>query len=174
MENLTFRSRLGHLLQKSRKALRLYSSLGKKRGDKASELNEAQIAEWRSVNSELHRALAAALDQPHHKHLVSEVFGLKERFFGEWKTSEADLHQKQRELMESSEAGDFIRAAVLSSELVTLKARSQAAQAAHHELGEVVDKSRVSQPAIELSETIDPRAMAKPQMAKVIPIRRGA
>jgi hypothetical protein len=60
--------------------------------------------------------------------------------------------RSQRELILSAEKGDFIRASTLSTTLVSLKARVQAGQAAHHELDTLIKKSKVVRPVAELSE----------------------
>jgi len=149
MESETFRSRLAQLVQKSRKAIRLYTSMGKLGPDRG-EFAEVQVGQWREVNSELLRALSELLDNPNQRALAGQVFALRDRFCAEWRRVEADLRVKQQELISAAERSDFVRAAHLSRELVLLKAREQATQAAHHELEEVLKKSRLSQPTIEL------------------------
>jgi hypothetical protein len=69
-----------------------------------------------------------------------------------WRTSESELVQSQRELIACAERGDFIRAASLSINLVSLKARVQAGQAAHHELDMLIRRSKVIRPSAELTE----------------------
>ena len=181
MDSVTFRSRVSELLQKSRKALRLYSSVGKLHNDKASELTESQVAEWKRVNGELSHELTHALEKTNNKAFVSEIFSVRDRFYGEWKVAEADMHRKQRMLLECSENGDFVKSSVLAQELVLLKARSQACQAAHHELNEVLTKGRVQQPPIELAQEVVELKNAQetieeeePKLAKVIPLRQKA
>lgn len=180
---MPFRSRLVQLMQRSRKALRLYSSVERVAGDNTSELADLQVSEWRRVNAELLKELNLAIGHPNQKRMVSEVFGIRDQFYGEWKLAEAEMHQKQNFLLESSENGDFVRASVLARELVTLKARTQACQAAHHEVQEVIQKSRVSQPRgedtgepvqPEKERTPEPRAAKEEiRVAKVIPLRKG-
>ena len=185
MENMTFRSRLVQLMQKSRKALRLYSTVERFPNDNAAELAEVQVAEWRRVNTELLRELNLALEHPNQRRMVAEVFGVRDQFYGEWKLSEADLVRKQRQLIDCSEAGDFIKASMLAKELVMLKARVQACQAAHHEVSDLITRSHVSQPNIDLQELeqepiVEPQPIvveeAEPEeevrIAKVIPLRK--
>jgi len=183
MESMPFRSRLVQLMQRSRKALRLYSSVERLPGDNTSELAELQVSEWRRVNSELLKELNLAISHPNQKRMVSEVFGIRDQFYGEWKLAEAEMHQKQQLLLEASENGDFVRASVLARDLVTLKSRTQACQAAHHEVQEVIKKGRVSQPRVSDKEELDlpekePTAEIRPtrqeiRVAKVIPLRKG-
>lgn len=174
MENHTFRSRLAELMQKSRKALRLYTSMGRINNNAHSELNEMQAQQWKEINADLLRQISAAMESPNSRALVADIFTLRDRFYAAWRSAEADVHNKRRDLISSAENGDFIKSAVLGRELVLLKAREQAAQAAHHELQEVLTRSRVAQPTIELSQdNVVPEVEEVPEklFAKVIPLR---
>ena len=142
-------------IQKSRRALRLYSSAGSNgfsRDGSSGELPAAQVAQWREVNGLLLRKLSEAAEAPNTKKIIYDVFALRSEFQTLWRTTESELVQSQRELIASAESGDFIRAAVLSTSLVSLKARLQAGQAAHHELDLLIKRSKVVRPAAELSE----------------------
>jgi hypothetical protein len=156
MESESFRSRLLALIQKSRRALRLYNNSGSqsivRMEGTSAELSNAQVAEWREVNSLLLRKLTESADSPSTKKLVYDVFALRSEFQALWRTSESELVQMQRELIASAERGDFIKASGLAVNLVSLKARVQAGQAAHHELDLLIKRSRVVRPAAELSE----------------------
>lgn len=156
MESESFRSRVMALIQKSRRALRLYSSAGNAsfvRMEGASvELSNAQVGEWREINSLLLRRLTEAADSPNTKKLIYDVFALRNDFHTLWRSSESELVVSQRELIACAERGDFIKATSISTLLVSLKARVQAGQAAHHELDMLIKKSKVVRPAAELSE----------------------
>jgi hypothetical protein len=156
MESESFRSRVVALIQKSRRALRLYSNTtgqAMARVEGASpELSAAQVAEWREVNSLLLRKLTESAESPSTKKLVHDIFSLRNEFQAMWRTSESELVTQQRELVSGAERGDFIKASSLSTQLVSLKARVQAGQAAHHELDLLIKRSRVVRPATELSE----------------------
>lgn len=154
MEGETFRSRVARLIQRSRKALRLYSSIGRAPADQGRELSELQLGQWKEVNAELARDLTTALERPNQRGLASEVAELRDRFYGEWRMAEAELHEQQRGLIAAAEHGDFIRATHLSQRLVVLKARVQATQAAHHELSELSDKSRQPVSTVEFTREI--------------------
>jgi hypothetical protein len=125
--------------------------MGRLSGGEASEFAELQVVQWREVNSDLLRELSSALDNPNTRALTGAVLGLRDRFYADWRRVESELRVKQHELVSVSEQGDFIKAAHLSRDLIVLKAREQAAQAAHHELQDVVKRSRLAQPTIELS-----------------------
>jgi len=199
MENPTFRSRLSQLMQKSRKALRLYSSMSvgngainsARVGSESGEFSDLQVMEWREVNSELLKALTVAVGSPTSKRVVADVFALRDRFHAEWRAQETEQHQGQSALVLAAQQGDFVRAAVVSRSLVICKARMQACHAAYQELHDVLTQSRIPTPAIELSHvhTNESRSNAYtelslavanngsagtngPVLAKVIPIRK--
>ena len=156
MESESFRSRVVALIQKSRRALRLYTNstgqaMARVEGS-TPELSAAQVSEWRDVNGLLLRKLTMAADSPSTKKLVHDVFALRNEFQSMWRTSESELVTQQRELVAAAERGDFIKASGLSTSLVSLKARVQAGQAAHHELDILIKRSRVVRPAAELTE----------------------
>ena len=156
MESETFRSRVVALIQKSRRALRLYSHAGGQGLSRVEgltpELSANQVSEWRDVNSMLLKKLSESADSPSTKKLVYDVFALRNEFQTLWRTSESELVQQQTELIEASQRGDFIKASSLAVSLVSLKARVQAGQAAHHELDVLIRRSRVVRPAASLND----------------------
>lgn len=161
-------------MQKSRKALRLYTSVGRLSTPVHSELNEMQVQQWKEVNADLLKQISAAMDSPNSRALVADIFTLRDRFYATWRSAEAEVHVKRKELLSAAENNDFIKAAVLGRDLVLLKAREQAAQAAHHEIQEVLTRSRVAQPTIELSQehiVPEPEQMPERHVAKIIPLR---
>ncbi|MCB0352734.1 MAG: hypothetical protein KDD64_04390 [Bdellovibrionales bacterium] len=194
----TFRSRLVRLVQKSRKALRLYTNVGKGQRGVIAENSESQVREWREVNAKLSRELTCILEDSAGRELSRQVFKLRDDLYTEWRTAQAALHDQQRSLIVSAESSDFIKACSLSRELVPLKARVQALQAAYHELQQVLDQSQVvppkksedgrqldsllseSRPSQQQSEQSGGEALfgdsdfEEPEYrAKVIPLRRG-
>jgi len=164
MQGETFRGRVARLIQRSRKALRLYSSIGRTPFDQdrldqggreqSRELSELQLGQWKEINAELARELTAALERPNQRGLPAEVAALRDRFYGEWRMAEAELHEQQRGLIAAAEHGDFIRATHLGQRLVVLKARVQATQAAHHELSDLSDKSKLGSSTVEFTREI--------------------
>lgn len=187
MENLTFRSRLLKLVQKSRKAVRLYSGIEKNSStDLPQDYRDLQVQEWKNVTGDLLKQLTSCLENPNTRRLVADVYSLRDRYYNEWRLVESELHVSQRDLVAASEGGDFTRAVSLAVRLVSLKARVQACQAAHHELNDVIQKSRVSEPAIELSfdqvvgdgqesgldDSDDQSPLLNNVTAKVIPLRQ--
>ena len=193
MESESFRSRVLALIQKSRRALRLYSSAGStsfvRMEGASTELSNAQVGEWREINSLLLRRLTEAADSPNTKKLIYDVFALRNDFQTLWRSSESELVVSQRDLIACAERGDFIKASSLATVLVSLKARVQAGQAAHHELDMLIKKSKVVRPAAELSEEgatvlstlelLDDQAIAdedggQPRSAPVLKLAAGA
>ena len=153
-----------NLLQKSRKALRLYKSLNYSKNDKLAELKEKQAEEWRNLNAGLLEKLSEILSSPKQTEITNELGKLKENYYSEWRAVEADLHRLQRDLISASERGDFIKSASTSSELVALKAKMQATQAAYHELEELLTGKQ-----IVVNDQPMPEQASK--LAKVIPLR---
>jgi hypothetical protein len=156
MESESFVYRLNALNKKSPRALRLYSTAGGSSYNRVEgtigELPSVQVAEWREINGLLLRKLTEAAEAANTKKIIYDVFALRNEFQTLWRTTEAELVQSQRDLIASAESGDFIRAATLATNLVSLKARLQAGQAAHHELDLLIKRSKVVRPAAELSE----------------------
>ncbi|MGI6523740.1 MAG: hypothetical protein ACOX2O_00365 [Bdellovibrionota bacterium] len=175
MESETFQIRVSKLIQKCRKAVRLYSSVGRLAGVKQNEFSELQVAEWKDVNILLLQGLTSIMEVPGRKGLSADLFALRDRFYMLWRAAESDMHMQHKDLLAVVEGSDFIKAAKLSSQLISLKARVQATQAAHHELQDLLDKSHLVPPAIELSkEAILSESVEEDttSLAKVIPLRR--
>lgn len=173
MESETFRSRVVKLLQKSRQAFRLYSSMGRApcHAERADP-GEKQATEWRQVNAELIRELSSVLELPQHREQITRLFALRDRFQQEFRLSETEQHVQQRELLSAAESGDFVRSAVISQDLISKKARVQALQAAHHELEDLIVKSRLVPPTILLTTESVMEISSPDNLARVIPLRR--
>lgn len=169
MDGDTFRVKLLKLMQRSRKALRLYSSVGRMRNDHSSELSDLQIAQWKLINAELVKQLSLLLDGPAGRSLSADVLSLRDRFYHEWRQSQANLHRRQNELIALAEKGDFAKVAVLSRELVGLKARSQAAQAAQHELSDVLKRVNLEHITVELRDDSVVEELKEASTAKILP-----
>ncbi len=169
MNGDTFRVKLLKLMQRSRKALRLYSSVGRMRNEHANELSDLQITQWKLINAELVKQLSLLLDVPGNRTLSSDVLSLRDRFHHEWRQSQANLHARQDELIALAEKGDFAKVAVLSRELVALKARSQAAQAAQHELSDVLKRISLEHTTVELCDESVVEEVKEVPTAKIIP-----
>lgn len=186
MTSHTSRSRIAELLQRSRRALRLYSSIGKS-AVHANTYSEKQAIEWRDVNSELTQSLSRSLEKPSTKSLLDEVALLRDRFHDEWKRSESKMQVSKKELVEALDRGDFVKCSLLSENLVILKSRSEATYAAYSELTSVIgDRVTSELSSANLATEIEERhiklmshqVISLPQdsndrrLAKIIPIRR--
>jgi hypothetical protein len=187
MENETFRSRVANLVARSRKALRLYSNAGR-----GGSYGDTQTAQWRDITSDLLRDLTSAVQKNQSvKNLSAAIFSIRDKFNSIWRAAESEMHVKHKELLNSLEQSDYVKSALLSGGLVSLKARFQASQAAHHELEELIKSSHYAHDPIELtdpmeieiteSESDEQKSVAnsrsnsfslKSKAAKVIPIRK--
>jgi len=143
--------RVHELLIKSRKAVRLYTSMGK-----GSQASDSQIAEWRDANQTLVRELTDLLASPQTKTVGPGLYRIREIFLSSWKDSEDELKKRHFELTRAAENGDYIKSSLLAQELVVLKARTQASQAAAHEVGQIIEKSKVPAPPIQLVSEVKP------------------
>lgn len=164
MDGSTFRSRLGTLMQRSRRAMRLYEGVT---GGQGGAFAETQAREWRYANCELLKGLASALEKSSPRELLVDVLSLRRSFESEQCSVEVEISQKGVDLQSASKCGDFIKAALLSTELVSLKARSQALHAVQHELELVLKQSKAS----VKSEEAPPLLGRMPE--NVIPLRLG-
>ncbi len=169
MEEQTFRSRLVELLSKSRKANRLYSGVTRTR--RGSEFAEAQATEWQTVNNDLTVQLSTILDDPSSKKLSTDVLNLLNNLLSQSQTTEAEINSKKARLLAIVEAGDFVQSSLLSRELVSLRARLQALQAAYAELKGTIKKARSDLNPMELTAQQVLDVPEKP-VAKIIPFRQ--
>lgn len=151
--------------------------MGRVRGIGGGDHSETQLAEWRDVSGMLIKDLSAALEAGNAKKLAADLFIIRDRCCDAWREVETVVHVKHKELNQACTAGDYVKAAILSKELVRLKAKLQASQAAHHELQEVIKQSKVRVPTIELTREFAPESEESletdyPAAANVIPLRR--
>lgn len=173
MERESLRVRAAGLVQKSRRALRLYTSIGRKGRGGESELSELQLIEWRTVNTEIIDTLAPLVEIDRVHDLANEISILADQFRVRWRATQSELHDGQRRLVTTAERGDFIKAAQLSELLVSLKARVQACHAAYYEVNAISSRSEgeIIEPQPEV--TLAGSEEVAPSSAKVIPLRRG-
>jgi hypothetical protein len=177
----TFRTRLLELIQKSRKACRLYASMGKHSGrgnSYAGDLTDLQAEEWRRVNVELATRLGESFDKPDQRKAAIEVVTARDTFLRELGLSRNELNQKKAELSMSSSREDFVVCAIASRELVVLKARCQALEAACHEIDQVIKRSKLEGISVELPQDAVEVSIEKEEPApepfktKIIPLRK--
>ncbi len=237
MEHDTFRNKLSKLTQKTRKALRLYSSSGnsplghasrplghtsksgsaRNRSTQSSssplqqlsrqpvavsqdsyltngsfptesehavdsiDYSVLQVQQWKEVTRDLLQKITPLLTISNNRKLVIEFYGIRDQFYNEWRLLQADLHTRQLELEAAAEGGEFVKCVNLSVDLVSLKARMQACQAAHNELQRIIENSKVSSPTAqeiesqrieEEEEVAEEAPHYDPDDSNVIPLRR--
>lgn len=111
-----------------------------------------QATQWRDITADLLKDLSSAAQKNQSvKNLSAEIFTIRDKFNSIWRSVEAEMHLKHKELISLSESGDFVKAAIVSSGLVSAKARYQASQAAHHELEELIKSSHYASEPIVLT-----------------------
>ena len=176
MESETLQIKISKLIQKSRQAVRLYSSVTRPHPTSRGEFTDFQVAEWKEINMLLVQTLSSIMDIPGKKSLSSDVFAVKEKFYTLWRSAEGDLQRTHADMLHAVEKSDYFKIASLGCELISLRARVQATQAAYNELQVLLGKSRVTKPAVELSHNPLPEEKVKKgsvqRSAKVIPITR--
>ena len=173
MEKETFRHRLFALLQKSRQAFRLYSSVGRSPRGQTAEFSEMQAVEWRNMNAELIAQLSSFMDRSvNNRELVAHTLRVRERFYNDYRLAEGELHNRQKELILCAERGDFVKASVMSRELISLKARIQACQAVYHEVDDLVMRGQIAESTISLTSDRVIEEEKPLKVAKVIPLRK--
>lgn len=150
MDKDTTHTRTLALLQRSRKAYRLYSSMSRVQEGENGAASALQLREWGDVNFKLSQSLSTAIES--RSALSTVLVSVGELFYRNWRESQTELVRKQRELLRCVESTDFIRASRLATELIVLKARCQACQAAHHELDRLIGRTQGSDSATVKSE----------------------
>lgn len=174
MGSQTFRLRLAKLRQKSRRALRLYTRMGRfPSGNENPLFTELQLEEWKTVNADLIDKLGRCIEDSNTRRVACEVFALRDFYQTASRNAGVLLREKQDELLRAAQQGDFVKAAMLSRELISLKARLEASLAAHHELQLVLRRSRIVRPSEEqLEPVIVPQIAPLIENGNVIPLRR--
>ncbi len=175
MDESTFYSRIAALARKSKKAVTLYSSVGKSRADQS--LSDRSVQIWKEINRELCFSLEKLLQQNPKRNLSQSVMSLRDIFYSRWREEEAALAQGRRELELAVENSDFMKVAKLAERLALHKAALQANRAAYGELHSLLDYSQVRQRQEELLTPGDSPAEKTAQKekkdgAQVIPLRR--
>lgn len=156
MSQQPFSTRLASLVQRARQASRMYASIERSASgaETPNEEKESQAREWRVSNEVLLNRIATLMGtRPVTAVAPREVAGILHQFESEAVEWSRELSIGQGRLMECAAAADYIATARLARELVSLKARSQAAHAIVHELTSLLaphpSRSTASSPAPE-------------------------
>lgn len=151
----------------------MYTSMGRMHGNDHGAHSEQQIAIWREVNVALLDTLLEVLEKDNREAIVTDIYRIHDRYSQSWRRFQSELHTRQGALISAAENGDFNKCALLSKELILLKARVQATEAAHCELKQLVDRGNSRRPVNERREdAISEDDSPLLQQAKVIPLRR--
>ncbi len=173
MDHEGIRTRLSMLRQKTRKALGFYKKMARGPSSPKQEIAELQMAEWREVTGELLEKLVPCIEETNVARASQLALVLRDGFNEKWRSSEAAVHIKQKDLVRAADRGDFVKAAILSQELVRLRAQQQASQAAYNELCSVLSRSRYRSDNSLTHEFSVPEPSQEVHLASnVIPLRR--
>lgn len=144
MNGETTASKVNRLLQKSRQAFRIYSSMSKSAKAEHNEYADMQAVEWKNINAELVRQLTHVIEKYSAKNLNIQIARMRDIMLSDYRRVEAELNAEHREVIACAQRADFIRVAQLSRILISKKAFVQAAQAASHELSLIIDDKIVN------------------------------
>ena len=176
MESETLQIRISKLIQTSRKAVRFYSSVPRPRPISRGEFSDFQVTEWKEISELLVQELSSIMDIPGKRSLSADVFAVRDKFYTLWRSAEGDLKRTHAEMLHAVNKSDYCKIASLGCQLISLKARVQATKAAYNLLQDLLKKSHVAQPAIELSQNQIPEEKVEKESlqrsAKVIPLTR--
>ena len=174
MGSQTFRLRLAKLRQKSRRALRLYTRMGRfPSGNENPLFTELQLEEWKTVNADLVEKLGHCIEDSNTRRVACDIYSLRDFYQNGACLTENVLLAKQNELLSAAQQGDFVKAALTSRELISLKARFEANRAAHHELQLLLRRSRIVRPSEDqIDSAIVPQIVPVIDNGNVIPLRR--
>ena len=169
MSDETFKSKLSKLIQKSRKALRIYSQAttpGKHRAS-TKPYADQQIAIWYKINEELLEFLVEITRNAHLRKVANESLAYAKLCQRKVITEQQTLHEKHQQLVSYSESGNFINSAKLSSELIQLKASVQARSAVLAELEDLLSYANLKLPVTHEPPEGPPELAVK--SSKIIP-----
>ncbi|MBX7138494.1 MAG: hypothetical protein K1X83_10980 [Oligoflexia bacterium] len=177
MEHETLRIKTAKLRRKSQRALGVYRKAERSSGESSKQLQEAQLIEWKSVNETLTLKLSAALEESAQKGLSARLMALRDFFHSHWREAETKAYRRQQELLSAAQNAEYIKAAGLAQELVSLKAREQANRAAYSELQGLVGRTRgtaasAASPDQDRKPASQTQVSNEPLAANVIPLRR--
>lgn len=153
----TFKTRLLKLINKSRKAVRVYSNAGGASNFRAKSKPYAdmQLKCWRDANERLVEFLHSATKNMNLRKVASEILAYAKQCQQELENREKQLEKYHHELLTYSQNKDYVNAAIISNELIVLKANVQAEKAVLEELEDVLTYANVKLPATYSSSEED-------------------
>ena len=136
----TFKTKLSKLINKSRKAVRLYSTVARPGLGKSNERPYAdiQLAEWRMTNEDLLGKLLTIIKNSNIRKAINDIAILKSQYTKTVNDLSLIINTKHRELIETTNIGDFVKIAKISYELIPLKAKLESKKAVLNELEDLV------------------------------------
>ncbi|MCB0310603.1 MAG: hypothetical protein KDD42_05180 [Bdellovibrionales bacterium] len=183
MSNNTLRVRLAQLRQRSLKAISLYNKMIRDSSSADSQFSTLQMKEWHQINEELLNRLEECIADANLKRAIQGAFTLRDDFHSQWRSAQSEIHRLHSQVEAALQSEDYVRCGVLSGQLVALRAREQASQAAYNEIQSVLSRSKqIPQPAAtvaslaNLESSNDQNKFDAEKLAEdaynVIPLRR--
>ncbi len=148
MSSESFLVRFLELMKKSKKAVKLYSSLEKAEAKTSlSSKREGyfrQVLEWREANRLLLEMLQSAHLSFQGRALVDKAYAIRDDFFSLYRETETEFHLKVDLLNQLVNKLQFVKAKNLSHELIQFKAKVEAYAAVCSELQDLLDHGKVA------------------------------
>lgn len=171
MSSDTFKTKLAKLIQKSRKAIRIYSAVGRDSvGRPSKPYSDMQLKAWYNVNEELLIFLQEATTKLHLRQVATETLKYAQKLSGQLLPEQTKFASDSRLLVQFAESGDFVNSAKLSQELIVLKAKIEAKKAVLEELGELLSSANLKMPVTHQMNQA-PQESLRITESKIIPFR---
>ncbi len=171
MSSDTFKTKLAKLIQKSRKAIRIYSAVGRDSiGRPSKPYSDMQLKAWYNVNEELLMFLQEVTTKLHLRQVASEILKYAQKLSSQISPEQQKLNSDHRLLIQYTESADFVNSAKLSQELIVLKSRIEAKKAVLHELEDLLTSANLKLPITHQMNDV-PQESLKITESKIIPFR---
>ncbi len=171
MSSDTFKTKLAKLIQKSRKAIRIYSTVGRDSiGRPSKPYSDMQLKAWYNINEELLLFLQDVTTKLHLRQVATETLKYAQKLSAQLHPEQIRLNSDHRLLLHFTEAGDFVNSAKLSQELIVLKAKIEAKKAVLNELEDLLSSANLKLPVTHQINQ-DSQDSLKITESKIIPFR---
>lgn len=184
MNTDSFKVKLNKLIQKSRKAIRIYSSASSSsfspRGE-SKPFADLQLQEWRNANEELLSFLIKTTNSINLRKVFKELEIYRNQLLRQLKAKKAELEEGDRRLSVYLDSHDYVNINMLSKSLVVIKTFVAAKEAVIIELNHVLGIQQSSslplsciydQHKDEKSDTAMDGVKSISNPSKIIPFRK--
>lgn len=165
----TFKSKLSKLINKSRKAIRLYSTVSSPRSrGKEKPYADIQLEQWRETNEDLLNNLMQIIKNTNMRKAINDILIIRNRYADMVGKLDFKIKHFHKELVSSSVSSDFVKAAKVSGDLVPLKAKYDAVKAVAQELDDLLSYTTIKTPILPGSEDNEESGNLKVKSTKII------